>query len=305
MSAARTRSLRATTIALRTSHRDQDASPQPQTTIVAVSDASTSSVPQLEEVTIDLRERVATLTLNRPERRNALSPKMLHDLLRALTWCRDQSEVRVVVLTGAGDQAFCAGADLSTFEASSAEVEQHRERYQFVELFSLMQELGKPLVGRINGHALAGGFGLACACDLLLAVKTATFGTPEINVGVWPAMIQAILARNLPRKLVLEMILLGDRWSATQMQEAGLLNRVASSLEELDAQVAELTGRLVTRSPAVLKLGRDSFYRQQDMEFRAALEYLHSQLTVISLTEDAKEGARAFFERREPRFRGR
>ncbi len=254
---------------------------------------------------IDLQKGVATVTLNRPERRNALSSGMLRDLLTALTWCRDQPEVRVVVLTGAGDRAFCAGADLSTFEAGGAELEQHRERHRFVELFSLMQELGKPLVGRINGHALAGGFGLACACDLLLAVETATFGTPEINVGVWPAMIQPILARNLPRKLVLEMILLGDRWTAAQMREAGLLNRVASSLEELDAQVAELTGRLVTRSPAVLKLGRDSFYRQQDMEFRAALAYLHSQLTVISLTEDAREGARAFFERRAPRFRGR
>jgi enoyl-CoA hydratase len=270
-----------------------------------VADARTPSPPRLDEVLIDLRERVATVTLNRPERRNALSPGMLRDLLTALTWCRDEPGVRVVVLTGAGDRAFCAGADLSTFEAGGAELERHRERHRFVDLFSLLQDLGKPLVGRINGHALAGGFGLACACDLLLSVETATFGTPEINVGLWPAMVQAILARNLPRKLVLEMVLLGDRWSAAQMREAGLLNRVAGSLEELDAQVEELTGRLAARSPAVLKLGRDSFYRQQDMELGAALEYLHSQLTLISLTEDAREGARAFFEGREPRFQGR
>ena len=179
------------------------------------------------------------------------------------------------------------------------------ERHRFVELFLLLQELGKPVLGRINGHALAGGFGLACACDLLLAVQSATFGTPEINVGVWPAMIQAVLARNLPRKLLLEMMLLGERWTAAQLKEVGLVNRVAGSLAELDDLTADLAGRLARKSPAVLKLGRDSFYRQQDMEFRAALEYLQSQLTLVSLTEDAREGVAAFFEKREPEFRGR
>jgi enoyl-CoA hydratase len=168
-----------------------------------------------------------------------------------------------------------------------------------------MEELGKPLVGRINGHALAGGFGLACACDLLLAVESATFGTPEVGVGVWPAMIQAILVRNLPRKVVLEMLLLGERWSAEQMREVGLVNRVAGSLQELDAMTSEICAALVSKSPLVLRLGRDSFYRQQDMEFRAALEYLRSQLTLVTLSEDAREGVAAFFEKREPEFKGR
>lgn len=230
---------------------------------------------------------------------------MLRDLSTALVWCRDEPDTRVVVLTGAGDRAFCAGADLSSFQADVPELERHQGRRQFVDLFLLMQDLGKPIVGRINGHALAGGFGLACACDLLLAVESASFGTPEINVGVWPAMIQAILARNLPRKVLLEMELLGERWTASQLRALGLVNRVAGSLEELDALTADIAGRLATRSPAILKVGRDSFYRQQDMEFRAALEYLQTQLTLVTLTEDAKEGVAAFFEKREPQFRGR
>ena len=262
-------------------------------------------VPALEAVLVDVRDRVATVTLNRPEQRNPLSGTMLLDLRTAFGWCREEPDVRVVVLTGAGDRAFCAGADLGSFSDDVSELQRHHERHRFVDLFLLMQDLGKPVVGRINGHALAGGFGLACACDLLLAVESATFGTPEINVGVWPAMIQAVLARNLPRKALLEMELLGERWSAVRMHELGLVNRVVASLPELDAVVADVAGRLARKSPAVLKVGRDSFYRQQDMEFRAALEYLQSQLTLVTLTEDAREGVAAFFEKREPDFQGR
>ncbi len=210
----------------------------------------------------------------------------------------------MVVLTGAGDKAFCAGADLASFNADVPELARHHGRHGFVDLFLLMQELGKPLLGRINGHALAGGFGLACSCDLLVAVESATFGTPEINVGVWPAMIQAVLARNLPRKVVLEMVLLGERWSAAQLKEVGLVNRVVADQAELDAVTGELARALAKKSPSVLRLGRDSFYRQQDMEFRSALEYLQAQLSLVTLTEDAREGVRAFFEKREPDFKG-
>ncbi|HEX6350893.1 MAG TPA: enoyl-CoA hydratase-related protein [Candidatus Dormibacteraeota bacterium] len=261
--------------------------------------------PQLEQVLVGVDDRVATVTLNRPEQRNPLSAAMIADLRSALAWCRDQPAVRVVVLTGAGDKAFCAGADLASFDAEVPELARHHGRHGFVDLFVLMQELGKPLLGRINGHALAGGFGLACSCDLLVAVESATFGTPEINVGVWPAMIQAVLARNLPRKVVLEMVLLGERWTAAQLKAVGLVNRVAADHAELDAVTNELARALAKKSPAVLKLGRDSFYRQQDMEFRSALEYLQAQLSLVTLTEDAREGVRAFFEKREPDFKGR
>ena len=261
--------------------------------------------PQLDQVLVAVEERIATVTLNRPEQRNPLSAAMIADLRTALAWCRDQAEVRVVVLTGAGDKAFCAGADLASFDADAPELARHHGRHGFVDLFLLVQELGKPLLGRINGHALAGGFGLACSCDLMVAVESASFGTPEINVGVWPAMIQAVLARNLPRKVVLEMVLLGERWSAAQLKEVGLVNRVAADQAELDAVTGELARTLAKKSPAVLRLGRDSFYRQQDMEFRAALEYLQAQLSLVTLSEDAREGVRAFFEKREPDFKGR
>ena len=261
--------------------------------------------PRLDDVKVEVGNLVGTVVLDRPEQRNALSSRMLEDLISALGWCRQSDDVRVVVLTGAGDRAFCAGADLSSFRAEVPELQRHEERRLFVDLFTLIEELGKPLVGRVNGHALAGGFGLACACDLLLAVESAGFGTPEIGVGVWPAIIQAVLARNLPRKPLLEMLLLGERWTAAQMKELGLVNHVVGSLAELDALTAEVSGKLAAKSPAVLRLGRDSFYRQQDMEFRAALEYLRGQLALVSLTEDAREGVAAFFEKREPRFKGR
>jgi enoyl-CoA hydratase len=260
--------------------------------------------PKLEQVLLGVDSHVATITLNRPEQRNPLSAIMLRDLAAALRWCHNEPEVRVVVMTGAGDRAFCAGADLASFDGDVSDLERHRSRDLFVELFALMSSLGKPIVGRINGHALAGGLGLACACDLLISTDTATFGTPEINVGIWPMMIQAILSRNLPRKVLLEMEMLGDRWTATQLQGLGLINRVVPH-DQLDSAVKEIVDKLAKKSPLAMRLGRESFYRQQDMEFQAALTYLHSQFTLITLTEDSKEGVKAFFEKREPDFKGR
>jgi enoyl-CoA hydratase/carnithine racemase len=263
-----------------------------------------TQIPALEQVVVSVSEHVATVVLNRPEQRNPLSTPMLSDLATAFRWCKQEKEVRVVVLTGAGDRVFCAGADLGSFDANMSHLDRHRSRDLFVELFTLMASLSKPIVGRINGHALAGGIGLACACDLLVSTDTATFGTPEINVGIWPMMIQAILSRNLPRKVLLEMEMLGDRWTATQMQGFGVVNRVVPH-EHLDAAVKDITDKLVKKSPVAMQLGRDSFYKQQDMEFAAALAYLHSQFTLVSLTEDSKEGIKAFFEKREPDFKGR
>jgi enoyl-CoA hydratase len=260
--------------------------------------------PELDEVLVGLRDQVATVMLNRPEQRNPLSAAMRRDLRTALAWCKSEPGVLVVVLTGAGDRAFCAGADLAGFAAEATTLARHRASHDFVDLFLEMQELGKPIVGRVNGHALAGGFGLACACDLIVAAETATFGTPEVNVGVWPAMIQAVLARNLPRKVLLEMVLLGERWSAAQLKELGLINRVVPAAE-LDSAVEEVTNALAQKSPAILKLGRDSFYRQQDMDFRSALEYLQSQLTLVTQFEDAREGVQAFLEKRKPEWKGR
>jgi 3-hydroxypropionyl-coenzyme A dehydratase len=259
--------------------------------------------PSLEQVLLTSAGHVATVTLNRPEQRNPLSATMLRDLTSALRWCKDEEGVRVVVLTGAGS-VFCAGADLSSFDGDTPAIDKFRSRDLFVELFVLMAELGKPIVGRINGHALAGGFGLACSCDILVAVDTAAFGTPEINVGIWPMMIQAILSRNVPRKVLLEMEMLGDRWTAAQLQSLGLVNRVVPH-ERLDSTVDEVAEQLARKSPVAMRLGRDSFYRQQDMDFRAAMHYLHGQFLLVSQTEDSREGIKAFFEKREPEFKGK
>jgi len=259
--------------------------------------------PDLEQVLLVADGHVATVTLNRPEQRNPLSAAMLRDLAAAFQWCRDESDVRVVVLTGAG-RVFCAGADLSSFDGEMTGLERYRSRDLFVDLFILMAELGKPIVGRINGHALAGGLGLACSCDILVSVDTATFGTPEINVGIWPMMIQAILSRSIPRKVLLEMEMLGDRWTATQLQSLGIINRVVP-VEQLDSAVKEIADQLAKKSPVAMRLGRDSFYRQQDMDFRAALHYLHGQFLLVSQTEDSREGIKAFFEKREPDFKGK
>jgi enoyl-CoA hydratase/carnithine racemase len=262
-----------------------------------------SAKPSLELVLLVAEGHVATITLNRPEQRNPLSSTMMRDLVSAFRWAQGEPEVRVVVLTGAGDRAFCAGADLGSFDTGMSDLERHRTRDMFVELFTVMAHLGKPIVGRINGHALAGGLGLACSCDILVSTDTATFGTPEINVGIWPMMIQAILSRNIPRKVLLEMEMLGDRWTATQMQALGVINRVVPH-DQLDAAVGEITERLAGKSPVAMRLGRDSFYRQQDMEFQAALDYLQGQFTLVTLSDDAKEGIKAFLEKRPPDFKG-
>jgi len=258
--------------------------------------------PNLEQVLLAADGHVATITLNRPDQRNPLSATMLRDLASAFRWCQADREVRVVVLTGAG-RVFCAGADLSSFDGETSGLDKFRSRDLFVDLFVLMSELGKPIVGRINGHALAGGLGLACSCDILVAVDTATFGTPEINVGIWPMMIQAILSRNIPRKVLLEMEMLGDRWTAMQLQSLGVINRVVSH-ELLDPTVTEIAEQIAKKSPVAMRLGRDSFYRHQDMDFRAALHYLHGQFLLVSQTEDSREGIKAFFEKREPDFKG-
>lgn len=259
--------------------------------------------PRFAQALLDVDHGIATVTLNRPDQRNPLSAQMIDDLRGAFAWCKKEPTVSVIVLTGAG-KAFCAGADLGSSFAGRSALELHESRHALAELFLEMTEVGKPLVGRVNGHALAGGFGLACACDLIVSVDTATFGTPEINVGVWPMMIQAILTRKLPQSVVLEMVMLGDRWTAAQLHGFGLVNRVASAtdLDSVTTQVAEV---LAAKSSAIMRLGRDSFYRQRDMEFKAALEYLHAQVTVVTLTEDSAEGRQAFLQKRAPRFKGR
>ncbi|HYU61559.1 MAG TPA: enoyl-CoA hydratase-related protein [Solirubrobacterales bacterium] len=257
-----------------------------------------------EQLLYDVADGVATVTLNRPEQRNALSGQLLAELVDATRHARDDDEVRCVVLTGAGDKVFCAGADLGGFAADVPLVEKHYGSDLFLELFRLMPRLGKPSLCAANGHVLAGGLGLALSCDLVIAKQGATFGTPEINVGAFPYMIMSLIYRNVPRKKVNEMILLGERLSAEQAVAHGLANKVASA-EEFDDAVAEWAGKLASKSPVLMRLGHDAMYRQQDMALDDALEYLRSQLSLTFTTEDILEGVQAFFDKRDPNWKGR
>ena len=259
---------------------------------------------ELSCVLYETGDGVATVTLNRPERRNAMSTQLLGELLTALGAAKDDPEVRVVILTGAGDKAFCAGADLGGIATGAGPIQLHEERREFVKVFQLATRLGKPLIGCINGHALAGGFGLALSCDLLVAADTATFGTPEINVGLWPMMIMAIIGRNLPRKRAMELYMTGERIDAQTALSWGLVNRVVP-LAEVRQTTRDLALRLTEKSPLLMRLGRDAFFAIDDLDFESALTVLHSQLTVLTLSEDAAEGTRAFMEKRAPKFTGR
>jgi enoyl-CoA hydratase len=261
-------------------------------------------VTDYEQLLYDVDSGVATVTLNRPEQRNALSGQLLSELVDAVKRAREDDDVRAVVLTGAGDKVFCAGADLGGFAADVPLVEKHYASDLFLEFFRLMPRLGKPSLCAANGHVLAGGMGLALSCDLVIAKEGATFGTPEINVGAFPYMIMSIIYRNVPRKRVNEMILLGERLSGEEAVEYGLANKVVAA-DEFDAAVADWAGKLASKSPVLMRLGHDAMYRQQDMAIDDALEFLRSQLSLTFSTEDILEGVQAFFEKREPEWKGR
>jgi enoyl-CoA hydratase/carnithine racemase len=256
-----------------------------------------------DELLYEVSDGVARVTLNRPEQRNALSAELLAALVDAIRKARDDEAVRAVVLTGAGDKVFCAGADLGGFAADAPLVQKHFASDRFLEFFRLMPRLGKPSLCAANGHVLAGGMGLALSCDLVIAKQGARFGTPEINVGAFPYMIMSIIYRNVPRKKVNEMMLLGEQISAEQAVEYGLANKVVPA-DQFDAAVDEWASKLASKSPVLMRLGHDAMYRQQDMAIDDALEYLRSQLSLTFSTEDIKEGVAAFFEKREPEWKG-
>jgi enoyl-CoA hydratase/carnithine racemase len=257
-----------------------------------------------EQLLYDVSDGVATVTLNRPEQRNALSAQMLTELVDALRTARDADEVRAVVLTGAGDKVFCAGADLGGFAADVPLVDKHYASDLFLDFFRLMPRLGKPSLCAANGHVLAGGMGLALSCDLVIAKEGAMFGTPEINVGAFPYMIMSIIYRNVPRKKVNEMVLLGERLSAEEAMRCGLVNRVVGA-DAFEAAVEDWAQKLASKSPVLMRLGHDAMHRHQDMALDDALEYLRSQLSLTFSTEDIVEGVQAFFEKREPKWKGK
>jgi enoyl-CoA hydratase len=257
-----------------------------------------------DEVLFDVADRVARVTINRPERRNAMSYGVMSGLRDAMARAATDAEVRVVVLSGAGDQAFCAGADLTGIADNAGAAAAHDGRGLLADLFRDMWSLGKPIVARVRGYALAGGFGLACACDMIVASDDSVFGTPEINVGLWPYMITVPLLRSMSPKTALDLMITGRRVPAEEGARLGFVQRVVPATD-LDATVDALATELAGKSPLIMRWGRDSFYRVLEMDADAALAYLQGMLTVTTQTEDAAEGVAAFAEKRKPVWKAR
>jgi enoyl-CoA hydratase/carnithine racemase len=247
---------------------------------------------------------IATITLNDPDTRNALSAELLDGLIESFERARDEPEVRCVVLRSSHEKTFSSGANLGGFAGDDSLVHKHFGSERFVGLFKLIGELGKPTICATRGHVLAGALGIALACDLIVATEDATFGTPEINIGTFPFMIMALIYRNVPRKKANELLLLGERWSAEQALAAGIVNKVVPA-GELDGAVAEWAGKLAGKSPVIMRLGKEAMRRQMDMPLDDALDYLRAQLSLALSTEDIVEGVTAFFEKRDPQWKGR
>jgi enoyl-CoA hydratase len=258
-----------------------------------------------EPVLYEVLGQTARVTINRPDQRNALDARVIENLIATLERSGSDPDLRCIVLTGAGDRAFCSGGDLSkTMSPHDGRVPQHELREKIGDLLVALARHPLPVVARVNGTALAGGFGLMLACDLVVAADDVEVGTPEVNLGLWPFMISAVIARNVPRKIASEMMLTGRRVSAAEAGRWGMVNRVVPRVE-LDASVDQLVEDLCSKSPLALRLGKQSFIRAQDMGFEESLAYLNAMLTVALQSEDVAEGVSAFLQKRRPEWRGR
>lgn len=263
------------------------------------------STPAFRTLLYAVEDGVARVTINRPERRNALSLEAVNDLIVALETARDDPVARVIVLTGAG-KSFCAGGDLLQMggDAGGGGASGVPWRGGFVELNLAFTKVGKPTVAMVNGHAMGGGLGLVLACDLAVAAAGAQFGFPEVNVGLFPMVVMANLCRTAPRKRALELVLTGRKFPAEEALALGIVNRVAPP-ERLAEETAALVSELGRKSPATLRLGLEAFYGQQDLAIEDALKYLNEMLTRCMSTEDFQEGVLAFVQKRDPVWKGR
>ena len=247
-----------------------------------------------------VENQTARLTINREAQRNAISLEAIELFFEYLDEAEKDETVRVILVTGSGDKAFCSGADLGG--AVEGKIQQGFKSY--ARLITRLSGYPKPVVARINGACMAGGMGLMLACDIVVARADAKFGTPEVNVGLWPMMIGALIYRNVLRKKAMEMILLGERLTAEQALSMGLITRVVQP-EALDAETARIVDSLAAKSPIGMKIGKEAFYAMADMPFEEAVDFLSGKIAEVAATEDAREGITAFVEKRKPDFKGK
>ncbi|SEO42520.1 Enoyl-CoA hydratase/carnithine racemase [Salinihabitans flavidus] len=248
---------------------------------------------------------VLTVTIAREARRNALNEAVASGICEALDRAEADDAIRAVVLTGAGDKAFCAGGDLQpSADGAPFSIDAADPRHYVANLFRRMNACRLPLIARVNGHALAGGFGLVCGCDLVVARDDALLGVTEVKVGLFPMMILPFLLRNTPNRVLMEMCLTGEPLTARDALAHDIVN-YAVPAGELDAKLDWLVERVVSKTPTGIRLGKQALVKIREMSFDAALEYAPFMLANMARTEDAREGFAAFAEKRSPNWTGR
>jgi enoyl-CoA hydratase/carnithine racemase len=251
----------------------------------------------------EVRDQTAYLTINRESRRNAISQEMITAFHTFLDQADRDDQVKAVCITGAGDKAFCSGADLMVTLAREDEDRLGGAR-NYAALLKKMVRFGKPLVARVNGACLAGGLGFMLSCDIVIARKDVAFWTPEVNVGIFPMMVGALLLRHVGPKKAMDMVLTSRKVGALEAEQLGLISRAVDP-ERLDEEIQATLKALTSKSPIGLRMGKEAFYTAGDMAFEPAVDYLCEALGRVITTEDAMEGMTAFMEKREPKFKGK
>jgi len=250
----------------------------------------------------DKRGHAFWITINRPDKRNAINAEVIAGIRAGYAAAHADADVRVIVLTGAGDKAFCAGADLQPGKGFAFDTA--RPNLDYADMLRDAQNATLPAIARVNGVCMAGGMGLLCMTDLAVAADHVLFGLPEVKLGVFPMQVLSLLQQIAPRRLVREWALSGEPFDAAQALAAGLLNHVAPA-NELDAKVERLVQRIVDKSPTAIRRGKYAMRAIEAMSFDQAIAYTESQIALLALTEDAKEGLASFNEKRKPRWTGR
>ncbi len=254
-------------------------------------------------VLIEKRGSALWISINRPEKRNAINADVIAGISRGYRMAHEDAGVRVIVLTGTGEKAFCAGADLQNTGGAFA-ADYSKPNVEFADLLRQSQNATKPAIARLNGVCMAGGMGLLCMTDMAVASDHAIFGLPEVKVGVFPMQVLSLLQEIAPRRIVSEWAITGEPFDAKTAQAAGLLNYVVPQAE-LDAKVEWLIGRITDKSPTAIRRGKYAMRAIASMSFDEAIAYTESQIALTAMTEDAREGLKAFAEKRKPVWPGK